>query len=245
MATVYIGNAVADERGKAKGGNAGNQTGAELRIQPWYANKKGWRVFRPRDAETAKRIADDMYMACKNPCIGYDQDQRGTLYSVAAAVGFDCGKVEIPCECDCSALVRVCLAYAGIKVSSFHTGTEPKVLLATGQFTELTDPMYTDKADYLVAGDILVTRTKGHTAVVVTDGSLAPAVPAPEEKSVKVIGRSVNVRNADGTKGRIMFTAHRGDTFPLIGTAPSGWYEVVTSRGNGFITNLSKYTRLI
>ena len=51
--TVYIGNAVGDEHGKAAGGEPGNQTGKELYIQPWYKNKKGWRVFRPKSYEVA------------------------------------------------------------------------------------------------------------------------------------------------------------------------------------------------
>ena len=49
MSTVYIGNAVGDEHGKASGGEPGDQTGKELQIQPWYKNKKGWRVFRAKD----------------------------------------------------------------------------------------------------------------------------------------------------------------------------------------------------
>ena len=36
MATVYIGGASIDERGKASGGQAGNQTGRELRKQAYY-----------------------------------------------------------------------------------------------------------------------------------------------------------------------------------------------------------------
>lgn len=68
--------------------------------------------------------------------------------------------------------------------------------------------------------------------------------PAPE-RFVEVLGRSVNVRTADSKKGRILFTAHRGDRFPFLNTAPSGWYEIDTKKGPGFITNLARYTKLI
>lgn len=68
--------------------------------------------------------------------------------------------------------------------------------------------------------------------------------PEPVDKYVLVIGGSVNVRNADSKKGRILFTAHRGDTFPYLGPAPSGWYTIDTKKGVGYITNLSRYTRL-
>ena len=36
MATVYVYGASIDENGKAHGGQAGNQTGRELRKQKWY-----------------------------------------------------------------------------------------------------------------------------------------------------------------------------------------------------------------
>ena len=79
-----------------------------------------------------------------------------------------------------------------------------------------------------------------------------PPVPQPEPGSepvpgqqVEVVGRSVNVRNADSKKGRILFTAHRGDRFPFVAVAPSGWYEIDTKKGQGFITSLARYTKLI
>jgi len=74
----------------------------------------------------------------------------------------------------------------------------------------------------------------------------APQPPAPEpERFVEVIGGSVNVRTADSKKGRILFTAHRGDRFPFLAVAPSGWYGIDTKKGPGFITNLARYTKLI
>lgn len=71
-----------------------------------------------------------------------------------------------------------------------------------------------------------------------------PAPPAPG-KQVEVLGKSVNVRTSDSTKGKILFTAHKGDRFPFVATAPSGWYEVQTKKGQGFITNLPRYTTLV
>ncbi len=70
--------------------------------------------------------------------------------------------------------------------------------------------------------------------------------PTPEPRRfVEVVGGSVNVRTSDSKKGRILFTAHRGDAFPFVGTAPSGWYEIDTKKGPGFITNLARYTKLV
>ena len=77
------------------------------------------------------------------------------------------------------------------------------------------------------------------------DDPPAPPEPLPGVDKVKVIAKSVNVRNSDSTKGKIMFTAHRGDEFLYRNTAPSGWYEIETKKGLGFITNKPRYTVLI
>lgn len=111
-----------------------------------------------------------MEAACDNPHIGYDQYDRLTLYDVAKPLGFDCAKVTTNCETDCSALVRVCCAYAGVDLINFNTAGEPDVLRNSGAFNELTGAKYSDSSEYLRRGDILCTKTKGHTVVVLTNG---------------------------------------------------------------------------
>ena len=54
MATVYIGSARIDERGKASGGQAGNQNVKELSKQAWYDHSKRWYCFRARDRRHGK-----------------------------------------------------------------------------------------------------------------------------------------------------------------------------------------------
>ena len=176
MATVKIGSARIDENGNATGGKAGDQTGREVSTQSWYKHAKGWRVFRAKDPADAEKIAQDMQWACDNSAIGYDQGQRGTLYSVAKPLGFNCSRVKTKCETDCSALVRVCCAYAGIMLPDIRTTTEPAALLNSGAFEELKGAQYTDRQDYLRRGDILCTRTQGHTVVVLSNGSKAGEV---------------------------------------------------------------------
>lgn len=176
---VKIGSARIDENGKAHGGKAGDQTGREVSTQNWYLHSKGWRVFRAHDQTAAEKIACAMERACANAHIGYDQYQRNTLYNVAAPVGFDPGKVTKDVETDCSALVRVCCAYAGITglPAGFRTINMRTYLMATGKFMELGESKYTDKPDYLMRGDILVTKTSGHTVVVLTNGAKAERIP--------------------------------------------------------------------
>lgn len=256
--TVYVGNAVCDENGHARGGKPGDQTGRELRIQPWYLNAKGWRVFRAKDPAVAKKIADDMRWACDNMAIGYNQSTRNTLYNAAKPFDFDCAKVTELCECDCSSLVRVCILYAGIKINDFNTTSEPTRLLNTGAFDEMVGEKYTDESAYLREGDILVTRTKGHTLVILNDGDKAydddpepepEPEPTPEPPVVRykvvVVGGSVNVRDSDSKAGNILFTARKGNRFDLIDFAPTGWYHIETYKGPGYISNRPDLTCLI
>lgn len=178
--SVKIGSARIDENGKAKGGKAGDQTGREVSTQSWYDQKdakKAWRVFRAKNPAQAEMIAQDMQWACDNAHIGYDQGQRGTLYDVSKPLGFNCAKVKTDCETDCSALVRVCCAYAGIMLPNFRTTTEASVLLNSGAFEELRGDMYSHSSAYLRRGDILVTSTQGHTVVVLSNGPKADAAP--------------------------------------------------------------------
>lgn len=262
--TVYIGNAVGDEHRKARGGEAGDQTGKELKVQPWYKNAKGWRVFRAKSAEVAQKLVYDMKAACENSNIGYDQSQRNTLYNVSKPFGFDCAKVDEPCECDCSSLVRVCVLYSGIKVNDFNTTSEPARLLATGEFEEMVGEEYTDSSKLLKAGDILCTKVKGHTAIVLNDGPDVdpdppkpeppepPTPPEPTKYIVYVTGRSVNVRETDEMNsagkpvGKLLFTAHKGNKFSLIDiSSDTGWYHIQTYKGPAYISNKEDLTCLI
>lgn len=186
MAKVYVGSARGDEHGKAHGGQAGDQTGREVSTQAWYKHSKGWRVLRALNAEAQDKIGEAMEMACDNANIGYDQYQRDDLLKVAAKVGYDISKVNTPCETDCSALTRVCVAYAfgrdvvpEVSTARFYTGNMMGVLLKTGLFQELDGDDYTCASDRLMRGDILCTKTKGHVVVVLNDGDNAGAPAKP------------------------------------------------------------------
>ena len=168
---VIIGSARIDENGRAHGGRAGDQTGKEVSTQNWYKHSKGWVVLRAKDPKKAAKIAQAMRAACDNPNIGYDQYQNSTLWNEVKDKGYDPAKASKPCETDCARLVRVCCAFAGIIAKDFYTATEVDKLMDTGEFVKFTTSKYTNQSDYLGAGDILVTKTKGHTVVVLTNGS--------------------------------------------------------------------------
>lgn len=180
---VKIGSARIDERGKISGGKAGDQTGNEVSTQNWYKHSKGWRVLRAKDKAMRTHIAKAMELACASSLIGYDQNQRTTLYNAIKGNGFDINALVKAVETDCSALVRVCSSYGvaetdkDVVIADFYTANEASKLKATGLFEELTGSKYTNTSDYLQRGDVLVTKSKGHTVVVLTDGPRAEDVP--------------------------------------------------------------------
>jgi hypothetical protein len=178
--SVLIGSARISENGTVQGGTAGDQTGKEVATQNWYLHTKGWVLLRPKE-EYREKIAVAMERACANRQIGYCQTHRETLYNSAKAVGFDPGQVTTDVETDCSALVRVCCAYAGISLDNFTTANEASILVASGKFQKLTESKYTTSSAYLVRGDILVTKTSGHTVVVLTNGEKMTATTAAQE----------------------------------------------------------------
>lgn len=171
-----IGHASISEHGTIRG-TAGDQTGKEVCTRNWYKHSKGWKVVRCTDPEMLEYIAEAMEKAAKNDNIGYDQIENSTLWDQIKDDGFDPSEADEPTETDCARLVRVCVQYAcektgkNITVPDFYTATLANTLKKTGLFTILTASRYVDQDDLLVRGDILVTRTKGHTAVVLSNGS--------------------------------------------------------------------------
>ncbi len=170
---VKIGSARINEKGTVTGGKAGDQTGGEVSTQNWYLHSKGWVVIRPKEEAVAEKIAKCMEMACANNNIGYCQTHRDDLRKESAKYGYDVSKVKVKVEVDCSALVRVCCLYAGISVGDFNTASEVSALKKTGKFDIITDKSVCNSSDKLRRGDILVTKIKGHTVVVLTNGKNA------------------------------------------------------------------------
>lgn len=230
---VMIGHAIYDENGKAVGGTAGDQTGKEVCTRQWYLNGKGWVVLRCKDREKRHKIAEAMEKACSNGQIGYDQNQRNTLFNNVKNQGFDPSKTTKAVETDCSALVRVCIAYAyGTDlVGNIRTATEPEILVKTGAFEMLTEGKYCAATDALLRGDILCTPVKGHTAVVLTDGVKTM------EKGVFILEMQVLKSGSKGDSVKALQTL-------LIGYGYScGKYGADGSFGSGTLSAVKKYQK--
>lgn len=261
---VKIGHASLDENKKISGGLSGDQTGKEVFIQDWYLRPDGWTtVFRAKNFVDAEKIAKAMEQACANENIGYDQQQRTTLYAKAKAVGWDISKITEKCECDCSSLVAVCVNAAGIYVSkSMYTGNQKQILMNTNQFEIFADTRYTDSSNLLRRGDILLGN--GHTAIILSDGLDAVAAPVEIKASTSaqhfskasvgeyvVTANKLNVRHGAGTLKKIIVTIPKDTKVKCFGyytkALSTNWLYVQFTYNNICYTGFcsAKYLRRV
>ena len=182
---VRIAQAGLNEWGGTHGGQAGNQTrtagnlDGELNVRDWYS--KPWNIcIRPKDSNKANIIADTALGCVKNAKIGYDQNERQTLYYQLKANKWDPAKVGY-CETDCSSLWGACANAAGIPIDPVvWTGIMEKLAKESGAFDILTESKYLTTDKYLKRGDALV-KPGSHAVIVIDNGSEATPAPAPEK----------------------------------------------------------------
>ncbi|MCB8540808.1 MULTISPECIES: peptidoglycan-binding protein [unclassified Faecalibacillus] len=180
--TLIIGSARIDENGNLKNGKAGDQTGKEVCTQSYYMHKKGWYVLRPKSVTHANALALAMKQACDNNKIGYDQNERnGVITQLKKYDLLD--KIATATECDCSSLVRACIIQAiGKDVGNITTANEASVLEASGLFEAKKS---VTGEGMLYNGDILVTKTKGHTVIVVSGRARSTATTSNTSTATK------------------------------------------------------------
>ena len=191
---IKIGSARIDENGNANWGKAGDQTGREVAEEPYYSHRLGWYMLRPKEAAVARKIGLAMVEACLNANIGYDQSERYGVINCLKKYG-RIAKINEQTEADCSSLVRACCIQAGITVGDFNTASEVAVLERTGAFQKAVAVTPSTK---LQVGDILVTRTKGHTVIVTESDNKSEDKPEPKpqtgskaKKSLEEVAREV------------------------------------------------------
>lgn len=223
MATI-IGSARIDERGKTSGGAVGDQkqisnindTVGEVSMQNFYVHSKGWYILRPKDANIANKIAENMRIACNNSNIGYDQGNRLGIITYGI-------NTKVKTECDCSSLVRQCVKEAsGKDPGNFTTANEVSMLEASGLFEP--KKVYTSDTT-LYTGDVLVTKTKGHTAIV-TSGAARTTSVSSSSTSANVsrkysVGQVVTYSSCyrastDGIEKAIMCNPHKTGTITKV-----------------------------
>lgn len=162
---LIVGSARIDENGNLKNGKAGDQTKKEVSTQNYYMHKKGWYVMRAKSVAHANALATAMEQACNNDNIGYDQNERNGVITQLKKYG-SLSKIAVATECDCSALVRACIIQAcGKDVGNITTANLATTLEKSGLFYPKEN---VTGESMLYNGDILVTKTKGHTVIVVS-----------------------------------------------------------------------------
>lgn len=265
---IKIGSARHDENGNYTNGAAGDQlqtsntndTAGEVSMQDMYTHSKGWYILRPKSVSIANKIAELMQTACNNACIGYDQNNRLGIITYGV-------NTTTKTECDCSSLVREIVKEAtGTDPGNFTTDSEASMLVATGLFeskiayvSQASTPVYN--------GDVLVTKSKGHTVAVVSGNARSESTSTSTSTSKKateaaksydsslagtytVTASALNIRNGAGTGKSIMVTIPKGTSVKNYGyyTAVSGtkWlyvqftYGGITYTGFGSEKYLSK-----
>lgn len=157
--------------------NPGGNMDGELNIVPFYG---GWEyVFRAKDPEVAEKIAWTMEGAVWNGNhFGYGQASLATdggkyprtsaFDAILEEPSHDPRKVKKLCNSDCSASMGFSVFFGGVpddRLRDMWTGNEREILMSTGAFIELTDPLLLELGTGLHRGDILLKT--GHTAVAI------------------------------------------------------------------------------
>lgn len=171
-----ISNCGHDERGKYTGGQAGDQTGQEWAVIPWY-NRPWSVVLRHNDWEVREKIAELAKKAAENNHIGYDQGERYTFWENLKKVNYDPAKITKNCEADCSAGVAAIIKAVGYllnveslkKVSIYCYTGNLKSALKKACFEVLTDQKYLTSDNHLLPGDVLLYEGH-HTAINLDTG---------------------------------------------------------------------------
>lgn len=212
----------------------------ELNIVNFYG---GWQyVFRPKDEKVADHIAWLMEGAVENGSyIGYGQDslksdggkykRTGVFDALFNMSDPDTRKIKSLCNCDCSSLVGACVYGTASIEPKFYlpelrtmwTGTERDILMGTGAFIELTDPLLLELGTGLKRGDIML--KEGHTAVAIDSDDHHDTFPVMITNCSKS-----RIRSGPGVEYETLCIVSNGEIYEAEGTALDSdgfpWYRV-------------------
>ena len=222
---MSIANCGSDERGKYSGGSAGDQTGKEYCVRPWY-NRPWLCVLRHPDAKVGQKLATKAKNAANNDNIGYDQGQRLTFYNALKAANWKPKDIKTKCEADCSSSTAALVIAVGHalnltklqRINPACTTSNLRAALKEAGFEVLMDTKYLSSDAYLLQGDILlndghhvaINLTTGSKATVTTSSGTKKKIPtlasAPPNIQFGTIGKDVRYLQEDlnylGIKGK-------------------------------------------
>ena len=198
----------------------------ELEIVPWYGP---WDyVFRVREAGKARKLAILAEQTCRNPAIGYSQNNkeypRTGFYDELRLNSWDPSKVTNMCNADCSSGMAAWLNAVGIQIDpNMWTGSEKFLLEQSGWFLTLSDETWTEIPDYLMPGDILLKA--GHTCMVIDYGEqMRGSIPAE-------VTRDMNQRMTPDAKGKKTGIVKQGCFVDVVLPLKHGRWYIVSSGG--------------
>ena len=236
-----LSNSGGDERGNISGGKAGDQTGTEWWIIPWYS--RPWNcVLRHPDEKVRKKIADLARKAANNNHIGYNQSNRDSYYNELKKVNYNPSKIAKKCDADCSAGVIANIKAAGhllgIKnlqtITCTYTGNMREALSDVG-FKILTDSKYLTSDNYLLEGDILL-NDKCHVATNLTNGYKVTV-----SKTVKVSHNAglykSAYRDTVGKSSTAVKTIRKGTAVTWMSDDGFGWSLIKYQDNTYYIAN--------
>ena len=231
---IMFGSARIDENGNISGGRAGDQTGNEVSMQGYYMHAKGWYALRPKSADVAAKMATSMINACNNNNIGYDQSNRNVV-SMIKKYGSTKAIAE-KCETDCGNQVRGCILEAtGKDVGDFYTGNEASVLEASGLFEKRFS---VSSSNQLYNGDVLVTKSKGHTVIVVSgrprSGGSSSGGSSSGSGGINTSYCGKGIGTGTCTGNGVMIRTGAGTNYTAIGSVNVGAQVEVLSKANGW-----------
>ncbi len=169
--SVRIGHASISEK-NTPNGSKGDQTGKEVCIRTWYSRPWDYMAVHP-NAAVREKHAEAVEAACANNNIGYGQNDRNTLNTLAKAAGYDLSKVG-KCNCDCSSLQNVAAVASGapgaVYGSNGWTTATMKTALQKLGYKIITDRTYLANASYCVRGAVYV-KSSSHTVCGLDNGA--------------------------------------------------------------------------
>lgn len=243
-----ISNSGKDENGRYLGGVAGDQTGKEWHIIPWY--NRPWKcVLRHPDKAVRDLIAYMAEAAAKNDNIGYDQGQRLTFWEQLKKANYKVNDIKTKCEADCSAGVCSIVKAVGYRKNikklqdiSITTTHYMRDMFKKAGFEVLTDSKYLTSDDYLLPGDILL-NDSCHTAtnldtgkkvkVETTKKEPVKAVESKKYVKVKTNGRNLYCRKKANITSVALGSFINGTKLELVKKTNKSWYKVKGKSSEG------------
>lgn len=250
MAVDYVVNASLDENGHISGGQPGDQTGREVRVQAWYSRPWNLMLRYPNQTDAAYAAECAAKLANSN-LVGYNQNRRMTLYNKLRQYNWDVDAYIASgdlTEVDCSSFVYTvyALALPAIRYNGDAPSTsEMRAAFTDWGFTAYTSSIYLTSPDYLVDGDVLV--YEGHHTVIAYDPGDTPPGPTPTPGGDMLLKKKyVNATSGADFFDRTIAGKYTVDTDLYLRNGPGILYSTLTTLPEGAtVYNYGYYDRIL